>query len=314
MDERGEKMGHTHTKRMVQGAMIAALFGVLSLINTYTGSLFDIFICYGMVIPLVWYGYTYNIRDNMIVCIVSMIVIAMVGLPFFVISSFSSCLTGLFIGEALKRRLSKGKILLGTFVIMLINNILLYEVFAGLLQMNIADEMTLMYQEMVTVMPQISQRISLDMVISIIPVVLIVMSAMEMYVVILICQLTLSRLKVPFSGSFHLATMHLSEKAGLIVAGFMFSSYLLQNFINVESIYLTYVYMLGVFTFELQGLSFVLLFLITKQKRGFIILAFFALFIPMVSTIYVVVGIVDIFSDLRQNLLYNNNNDEEGEL
>ena len=185
-------MGHTHTKRMVQGAMIAALFGVLSLINTYTGSLFDIFICYGMVVPLVWYGYTYSIKDNVIVCVVSMIVIAMVGLPFFVISSFSSCLTGLFIGEALKRELSKGKILLGTFVVMLMNNILLYEVFAGLLQMDIVDEMTLMYQEMVAVMP----RVSLDMMISIIPIVLIIMSVMEMYVVILICQLTLSRLKV----------------------------------------------------------------------------------------------------------------------
>lgn len=307
-------MGHTHTKRMIQGAMIAALFGVLSLINTYTGSLFDIFICYGMVVPLVWYGYTYSIKDNVIVCIVSMIVIAMVGLPFFVISSFSSCLTGLFIGEALKRELSKGKILLGTFIVMLMNNILLYEVFAGLLQMDIADEMTLMYQEIVAVMPQIAQTVSLDMVISIIPIVLIIMSVMEMYVVILICQLTLSRLKVQFPGNFHLATMHLSEKTGLIVAGFMFSSYLLQNFMNVESIYLTYIYVLGVFTFALQGLSFVLLFLIMKQKRGLVILAFLALFIPMVSTIYVVVGIIDIFSDLRRNLLYNNNNDEEGEL
>ena len=39
-------MGRTHTKMMVQGAMIAAIFGALSIINTYTGSLFDIFICY----------------------------------------------------------------------------------------------------------------------------------------------------------------------------------------------------------------------------------------------------------------------------
>lgn len=46
-------MGHTNTKRMVQGAMIAGLFGVLSLLNTYTGSLFDILICYVMVVPLV---------------------------------------------------------------------------------------------------------------------------------------------------------------------------------------------------------------------------------------------------------------------
>ena len=54
-------MGKTNTKKMVQGAMIAAMFGVLSLLNTYTGSMFDVFICYVMVIPLVWYGYTLSL-------------------------------------------------------------------------------------------------------------------------------------------------------------------------------------------------------------------------------------------------------------
>ena len=97
-------MGKTNTKKMVQGAMIAAMFGVLSLLNTYTGSMFDVFICYVMVIPLVWYGYTYTLKDNIVVSFVAMVVIAMVGLPFFVISSISSCLAGLFIGEALKRK------------------------------------------------------------------------------------------------------------------------------------------------------------------------------------------------------------------
>ena len=67
-------------KRQVQGAMIAAMFGVLSLLNTYTGSMFGVFICYVMVIPLVWYGYTYTLKDNIVVSFVAMVVIAMVGL------------------------------------------------------------------------------------------------------------------------------------------------------------------------------------------------------------------------------------------
>lgn len=46
-------MGNVKIRKMVQGAMIAAIFGALSIFNTYTGSMFDIFICYGMVIPLV---------------------------------------------------------------------------------------------------------------------------------------------------------------------------------------------------------------------------------------------------------------------
>lgn len=100
-------MGKTNTKKMVQGAMIAAFFGVLAISNTYIGSLFDIFICYMMVVPLTWYGYTYDLKSNMIVCIVSMLVIATMGVPFFIISSVSSCLAGIFIGECLKRKQKK---------------------------------------------------------------------------------------------------------------------------------------------------------------------------------------------------------------
>ena len=60
-------MNNLKTKKLVQGAMIAGLFGVIALINTYTGGFFDIFFCYGMVSPLAWYGYHYSLKDNFIV-------------------------------------------------------------------------------------------------------------------------------------------------------------------------------------------------------------------------------------------------------
>ena len=34
---------------------------------------FDVFICYVMVIPLVWYGYTYTLKDNIVVSFVDVI-------------------------------------------------------------------------------------------------------------------------------------------------------------------------------------------------------------------------------------------------
>lgn len=303
-------MGKTNTKKMVQGAMVAAIFGALSLFNTYTGSMFDIFICYAMVIPLAWYGYTYSVKDNMIVCIVSMFVIAMMGLPFFVISSFSSCLAGLFIGEALRRKASKEMILFGTFLVALLNNILLYEVFAGLLGINLIQEMTMSYQEICQWIPTISQTISLDTFLSFIPIVLIIMSIMEMYVIVLLCQLTLSRLKVEFPGSFHIATMHLNRKVGIVLMITMFGSYILKTFVGIDNVYLNYLYILSIFVFGLQGLSFVSFYLIAKQRQRWIAFAFIALLIPFVSPLYVVVGILDIFSDLRRNILYNNDYNE----
>lgn len=301
-------MRHTNTRKMVQGAMIAAMFGALSILNTYTGSMFDIFICYVMVIPLVWYGYQYSIKDNMIVCIVSMLVIAMVGLPFFIISSLSSCLAGLFICEALRKKAKKEVILVGVFITSFINNLLLYEVFAKLLDMNLVEEMKVMYQEIASVIPTITNQISLDTVLSMIPLFLIVLSILEMYVIIMLCQAVLSRLHVEFPGSFHIATMHLSTKTGMILAGAMFISYILVNYVKVDFIYLSYIYMICNMTFVLQGLALLCYVVIMKQKPRLMILFFIGLLIPFVYPIYIVLGIIDIFSDLRVNILYNRNN------
>lgn len=301
-------MGTANTKRMVIGAMIAAIFGALSLFNTYTGSMFDIFICYVMVVPIAWYGYVYDIKSNTIVCIVSMIVIAMMGLPFFVLSSFSSCLAGVFIGEALKRKAKKETIILGTLICTLLNNILIYEVFAGLLDMNLVSEMTLTYQEIQNFMPSLSQTLSLEAFLSFIPLMLIMMSVMEMYIIILFCQIVFVRLKMDFPGSFHIANMHLHKKTGMILLILMLGSYLLMNVVGINQIYLSYAYSLSTLTLGLQGLAFSNYYLIMKQKPKLTILTYIAIFIPMLNSVYVVLGILDIFSDLRQNLLYNKTN------
>ena len=302
-------MGKTNTKKMVQGAMIAAIFGVLSILNTYTGSLFDIFICYAMVIPLVWYGYIYNLKDNFIVAVVSMFVIAMVGLPFFVISSISSCLAGLFIGEALKRQANRETIMLGTFVVTLFNNFLIYEVFSGLLGMNLIAEMEEMYQMMQTALPSLAQSLSLEVFISFIPLVLIMLSAMEMYVIIMLCQLVLYRFHVEFPGSFHIASLHLSRKVGIVLAIGMFGSYFLQV-LGYNHILITYVRILCTIFFAIEGVAFLSWWLIMLRKPRLSVLVLIGILIPFINSLYVAIGIIDIFSDLREKIMYNKNSND----
>jgi uncharacterized protein YybS (DUF2232 family) len=136
------------------------------------------------------------------------------------------------------------------------------------------------------------------------------MSAMETYVIILLCQLVLSRLSVEFPGSFHLATMHIHEKTGFVIAICMFGSYVLKNIVGIDSVYLTYIYILAIMIFAVEGLAFVSYYLIVKGKPRLIAVAFIALLIPLTSSVYVVLGILDIFSDLRGKILYNKNNNE----
>ncbi|MCD7839439.1 MAG: YybS family protein [Erysipelotrichaceae bacterium] len=293
-------MGHTNTKRLVQGAMIASIFGVLSLLNTYMGGMIDVLICYVMVIPIVWYGYTYSIKDNIVVCIAAMVVIALMGLPFFVVSSFSSCVAGIFIGEALKREANKGTIFFGSFIVMFMNNILIYKVFSGLLGMNISEELTEVYEMLHPLMPSLS----LNTVLSIEPVFLIVMSAMETYVILLFCQLALSRFKIEFPGSFHIASMHLNYKWGIVLLAVLLISFVATNIMHTYHMIFTYGYTLSFLIFMIEGLAFLSWLLIVLKKPKLMILAFIGILLPYIQYIYTVLGVIDIFTNLRYNIYY----------
>src|SRR5699024_8088226 len=99
---------------------------------------------------------------------------------------------GVFLGEALKRQASRGVLFLGTLSLTFFNNILLYGVFAGLLNMDLIGEMKEMYMMMDNVFPSITQTFPLTSFLSLAPLLLLIMSFLEMYVIILLCQMVLS--------------------------------------------------------------------------------------------------------------------------
>ena len=59
----------------------------------------------------------------------------------------------------------------------MLNNVMIYEVFAQLLQIDLVSELTLMYQELIHILPTFSQTVTLDMILSLIPIVLIIIAA-----------------------------------------------------------------------------------------------------------------------------------------
>lgn len=302
-------MTKTNTRKMVQGAMIASMFGALSLFNTYTGSILDIFICYVMIIPIIWYGYHYSLKDNIIVCMVSLFVIALVGLPFFTISALSSCIIGVCMAQALKKKAKKSTILGITFVASLVKNILIYQVFSGLLGIDMAGEIQEMYRTLVEISPAIENRVSLNMLLSLLPLVLIILSALEMYVIVMLCQIVLKRFRVEFPGQFHIALLRLDVKIGWILVVGLFVSYILSQY--VTNIVINYIYILSLLAFGVEGFAFLCWLCIIKRKNKLMILVFIGAFIPIInSMVYVIIGILDIFSDLRKNILYNNRDNE----
>ena len=66
--------------------------------------------------------------------------------------------------------------------------------------------------------------------------------------------------------------------------------------------------------FAVEGVAFLSWLLILYQKPRGIILIMIGFLIPIVLPGYIVVGIIDIFSDLRDKLLYNKHNGQGGVL
>jgi uncharacterized protein YybS (DUF2232 family) len=212
----------------------------------------------------------------------------------------------MFLGECLKRKAKKSTILLGTLIICFINNILIYQVFNGLLGIDMISEMTEMYNDIKAIVPMFNS-ISLQFILNLIPLVLLLTSVMEMYLIILICQLIFNRLKIAFPDNFHIATMHLSRNIGIILLICLLTSFILLNVVKLNNIILEYIYLLSAIVFVLQGYSFMNYYIIVKQKKLLIIISLLLFFIPMGLFIYLILGIIDIFSDLREILLYNRN-------
>ena len=62
--------------------------------------------------------------------------------------------------------------------------------------------------------------------------------------------------------------------------------------------------------FAVEGIAFLSWLLILYQKPRGIILVMLGFLIPFVLPVYIVIGIIDIFSDLREKLLYNKHNEQ----
>ena len=77
------------TNKLVQGALIAALFGVLAVLNTMTGTMFDSLIGYGMAIPMAIYSYKTGLKEALMTSLASMVTIPFILSFVIIIETFN---------------------------------------------------------------------------------------------------------------------------------------------------------------------------------------------------------------------------------
>lgn len=298
-------MGIMKTRKLVQGAMIAGICGVLSLINTYTGDFFDIFMGYAMTIGLVWYSCQYTLKDSIICGIATMLVVAMVGTPYFSIIAFTSVLNGIVVGELLKKKSPLSHICIAVTGICLLNNLLIYELFSGLVGIDLVGELKVAYDMAAGYYPEIVTMVPMDALISMLPTALVLLSVLEMYVIVMFLSLASLKLKFPFPKYVHISNLRISRKWGYIIAIGMFGGYGLTFIKGIDPHIGQYIYFISSLGYMLQGIATLNFIAIVFKQRWLMIVSILIVFIPSVNSILTILGMIDIFSDLRRNLLYN---------
>ncbi|MBM6841550.1 DUF2232 domain-containing protein [[Clostridium] spiroforme] len=286
-----------NTKKIVQGATVAALCGILSLINTYTGSLFDLFIYYFIAVYIAWYSYQYPLKDSIIVFICSLIVVFFTGIPTFIIQTFAYGLVGLYIGEALQKKISATWLLTGTFIICLINNVMIYTLLSSLFQIDLVSEMTVLYSQL---SEMFNVTISLNLFLSFIPLVMILLSVMETYVIHLLCQLIFTRLKLSYPKNFHISQLKIPYFIGIVALLLILVGIVLLKLAVISDVYAQYFLIIGVIVFIVQGFALCNYIAVVKNLRFLTVISILLFFIPFGLYIYVIAGFLDIFTQIRK--------------
>lgn len=184
-------MNGNKVRVMAQGAMLASLFGVLGIINIYTGSIFDIILAYVMTVGLVYYTYLYDYKAGISVLLVTFVILFMVGELFFTFYVTLTLLMGVFYGYCLKHQKKKNFSKYGLMVISAFKNFLIFFLLGGLLGINAYQEGLEIYQEIINFIPIIKDFLSPEITFGLLWVLLFIG---ESYIVRVYSNLIVSKL------------------------------------------------------------------------------------------------------------------------
>lgn len=291
------------TNKLVQGALIASLFGILAVLNTMTGTMFDALIGYGMAIPMAIYSYKTGLKEALMTSVASLVIAFLFGTLSYVLIVLSSLGMGTVVGLCLKHKAKKETMLVLGATFFFLSDFLYFYVFSGVLGINLLTEAKEMYNQIIAAVPSISSAFTFQDFYNIIPLSILVMSFLQSYLVMMLCALFFKRLRIPFDMSIHIATFRFSPKMGYILAIMLAGSMMARQYFG-NVVIIQYIYFISILGFMVDGLAFLSFYLIIRNHGRYSNLTIFLVFIPFLQPLLVILGIIDIFVEIRQ-ILYN---------
>lgn len=304
-------MKKTKTQEIVYGAMMLAMYATFMLLDRYTGGWLYVFLYYFLPLPFVVYGLKYGVNMFGVLGISSMILGFILGLPETAFFGITAILVSYIIVSSIQKQWNGTKTMLLVLLVTVVSQILSVTVFASLFGYDMASEVNAvvgMLAEVGEAVPELQSRLTLsEMQIRVLlPFSIILMGCLEAFLFTTLTDLVLIRLKIAKVPKFSIMKLHFPKIVGLLFFVFFY----LQTKITNDLVLFTYL-VLWMMVLA-QGVSYIFLLNMTVFKKPIInSLSFIGCFIPLVNYFIACMGIIDIFSENRKNLLYNN--DQRGE-
>lgn len=235
--------------------------------------------------------------------VASLVIAFLFGTLSYVLIVLSSLGMGTVVGLCLKHKAKKETMLVLGATFFFLSDFLYFYVFSGVLGINLLTEAKEMYNQIIAAVPSISSAFTFQDFYNIIPLSILVMSFLQSYLVMMLCALFFKRLRIPFDMSIHIATFRFSPKMGYILAIMLAGSMMARQYFG-NVVIIQYIYFISILGFMVDGLAFLSFYLIIRNHGRYSNLTIFLVFIPFLQPLLVILGIIDIFVEIRQ-ILYN---------
>lgn len=303
-----------NTKRMVEGAMFCAIYGVFLLISRITGGFLESVVFFILPLPLIIFTFRYGIK-NAVAPFVAVFFIALLINPisalFYVLSAN---ILGVVYGQLLRKQVKETNLILLCGICSAVVNTLTMVVFGQLFGYDLLKDL----QELLTMIQNSFSgdlTIVMEYVKFLIPAVMLLIGFIEGYAIHFISSFIMIRLKekvkmpctylylilpkwfiflfIVFFGVYFLTQSQLFTSEG-IVQFVIASTFNLSVFMG--------------FIIAVQGLAFFALLCIKKNKRivfltGFLVGIIFLL--PYFIGVLILLGCFAVLSELHKKMLYN---------
>ena len=289
-------MKKTSTQKIVYGAVILAMYAVFMLIDRYMGGMLYAVLYYFLPLPFIVYGLKYGTSMFGSLAFCSVVLGFMFGLAETAFFGMTAIAVSYVISNGILKDWNGTKTMLLVMLATVSSQILSITAFAGLFGYDLVAEL----QSVVDMMSGMGMVIDLHKFKIIFAFSTVLLGCLEAFLFTTLTDLVLLRLKMARVPRFSILNLRFSKVVGILfIVCFYFQSKMANDLLLFA--FLTLWMMILA-----QGISYCFFLNAIVYKKPILNgLAFILAFVPVANYFITAMGLIDIFSENRKKLMYN---------